>query len=95
MRRRVNTEHQFGTPLHKGWKFTKFTVGTNHGRWWVQAKEEGPGRGGSSRYMLWNREGETDFTTELEAIALVLEWVVHHTHHRAKREACTGARAVH
>lgn len=83
MRRRVNKEHRFGTPSRDGSKFTKFTVGTNHGRWWVQAKEESP-NGGSTRFFLWNREGETDFATELEAATLMLEWMVHNKFHRER-----------
>ena len=94
MRRRVNKEHQFGTALRDGSTFTRFTVGTNHGRWWVQVKEESP-NGGSSRYPLWNREGKTDFATELEAITLMLEWVVHHKFHRERRETRTDAHVTH
>ena len=82
-KRKVNKEHQFGTPLRDGATFTKYSVGTNHGRWWVQVKEVSP-QGGSSRYMLWNREGEVDFATELEAMALMLEWCVHHKLHRER-----------
>lgn len=94
MQRRVNKEHQFGTPLRSGSKFTKFTVGTNHNRWWVQVKEESPG-GGSSRYALWDREGNSDFATELEAMALMLEWVVHHKYHTARCESHAEAHATH
>ena len=94
MRRRVNKEHQFGTSLRKGNRFTQFTIGTNHGRWWVQAKEEGS-HGGTSRYMLWNREGESDFATELEALALVFEWMVHHKHHSGRHESRVDANLTH
>ena len=94
MRRRVNKEHQFGTALRDGSTFTKFTVGTNHGRWWVQVKEESP-NGGSNRYPLWNREGKTDFATELEAITLMLEWVVHHKFHSERLTQATIVSSVH
>lgn len=94
MKRRVNKEHRFGSTRRDGSTFTEFKVGTNHGRWWAQAKEVYPS-GGSSKYPLWNREGETDFATELEAAALMLEWMVHHRHHRERVRVKAETRVTH
>jgi dTDP-glucose pyrophosphorylase len=92
--RKINKEHQFGTPLRDGARFTRYTVGTNHGRWWVQVKEESSGRS-AARYMLWNREGESNFATELEAIAVMLEWIVHHKYNRERVRIKAESRATH
>ena len=69
------SEHMFGKTRRRGSRFIAYKVGNNNGRWWVHATEVSAA-GRAATYPLWNRNGDSDFGTEIEAAALLLEWIV-------------------